>query len=501
MNAVIYARFSSDRQNESSIDAQVRACREYAISKNIIVLDTYVDEAISGTTANRTNYQRMLADAFDGRFDCILIHKYDRIARDLEEQVTLSKRLKQLNIKLIAVAQDYGEGKDADLSRGIQWVLGEYYSANLSEEVKKGHKETALKALHNGGVAPFGYDVIDQKYNINEAEAYYVRWMFRACLNGEKYKNIIDSMSAAGIVGKRGKPIKYPQIYEILHNEKYTGTYIYSLNEELNRSNRRTKPNAIRIENALPAIIDKDTFDQAQNIMASRTHSGHVKHRCSGIVYCSECGSKMHFYHTERKGHKYNTFKCSGKCGAHCVPADKIDSAVDKYIEMLFDSKNKEIVERAIINLSKYNSNRSKDFEKDKIQKIDKKEKELNELLNALMSGAFNDNYDYCNELISQKRKEIEELKNLKLDAIPDTRIKEWLQNIIESNYTPKAFIDRIEVNTTEVKIISTFSSVVGNNGCGGRINIFPQILYGSISCQDRAYRRSDLIQRRNPDA
>lgn len=480
MNAVIYARFSSDRQSEASIDAQVRACREYTVSKNITIVDTYVDEAVSGTTSNRTNYQRMLADAFDSRFDCILIHKYDRIARDLTEQVMLRNRLRQLNIKLIAVAQDYGEGKDADLSRGIQWVLGEYYSANLSEEVKKGHKETALKGLHNGGVAPFGYDIVDQKYNINETEAYYVRWMFHACIHGEKYNSIIDSLSAAGIVGKRGKPIKYPQIYEILHNEKYTGTYVYSLTEETNRADRRSKPNAIRIENAIPAIIDRDTFDQAQNIMSSRTHAGHAKHRCSGLVYCSECGSKMHFYHTERKGHEYNTFKCAGKCGAHCVSVEKVDKAVDDYIQMLFSEKNIADVENAIVRLSKYNKDRKKEFERDKIARLNQKEKELKEITDGLMSGAFKGNYEYCNELITKKRAEIEELKNIRVEEIADSKIRDWLKGVVESNYTPNIFIDRIEVNTTEVKIISTFSSVVGNLGCGGRIARFPSVMFGN---------------------
>lgn len=479
MTAVIYARFSSDRQSETSIDTQVRACVEYAAKKNITIIDTYSDEAVSGTTSNRAEYQRMLADAFDGRFDMILIHKYDRIARDLEEQVTLSKRLKQLNIKLIAVAQDYGEGKDADLSRGIQWVLGEYYSANLSEEVKKGHKENALKALHNGGLPPFGYDVIDKQYVVNETEAYYVRWMFESCVRRSKYQPIIDSLKAAGVTGKRGKPIQYPQIYEILRNEKYIGTYVYSINEEYKRGDRRAKPNAIRIEHAFPAIIDKATFDEAQNIMSTRTRAGRQKHRLSGLVYCSECGSKMHFYHTERKGYEYNTFKCAGKCGAHCVPVEKVDKAVDEYIKLLFSEKNIAEVENAIIGLSKYNKDREKAFERDKIAKISQKEKELKEVMDGLMSGAFVGNYDYCNELITKKRAEIEELKNIKLESIPDSKIRDWLKAIIESDYTPNIFIDRIEVNTTEVKIISTFSSVVGNNGCGGRIAIFPKVMFG----------------------
>ena len=188
----------------------------------------------------------------------------------------------------------------------------------------------------------------------------------------------------------------------------------------------------------------------------------------------------MHFYHTERKGHEYNTFKCAGKCGAHCVPVEKVDKAVDEYIKLLFSEKNIAEVENAIIGLSKYNKDREKAFERDKIAKISQKEKELKEVMDGLMSGAFVGNYDYCNELITKKRAEIEELKNIKLESIPDSKIRDWLKAIIESDYTPNIFIDRIEVNTTEVKIISTFSSVVGNNGCGGRIAIFPKVMFGN---------------------
>lgn len=339
MTAVIYARYSSDNQTEMSIEAQVRACTEYAAKKNITIVNIYKDEAMTGRNANRPQYQEMITAAFEGKFDIILCHKYDRIARDLEEQASLDKRLEKLGIKLIAVAQDYGEGKDAKLSKGIQWVLGEYYSANLSEEVKKGQRETALKGLHNGGVAPFGYNIIEQRYEINESEAYWVREMFSACINGTGYANIIDQMAAAGITGHRGKPIKYPQIYEILRNEKYTGTYIFSVDEEKDRNLRRTKPNAIRIKDCFPKIVTREIFEAANRALSQNRRGPSQKHRCSGIVYCGECGAKMHLSRTERKGHKYNNFVCSAKCGIGIVPMELVDNAVDAYLDSMFGEK------------------------------------------------------------------------------------------------------------------------------------------------------------------
>ena len=276
-NAVIYARYSSDKQDEASIDAQVRACREYAASKGYAVLEVYADEAVSGKgskTASRKAYQKLLRDVNKGRFDTILIHKYDRVARNLGEHVNLEKKLKDRAVELIAVAQDFGSSAEAKIMKTLMWSLSEYYLDNLSSETKKGHRETAMKAKHNGGYAPFGYDVVNQEYVVNELEAGYVRKIFDAAANREGFTAIIEELATAGITGKRGKPIKYTQIYEMLRNEKYTGTYIYTPQEEERREDRRSKPNAIRIENALPQIISKAQFMEVQRIMTERKQTG-----------------------------------------------------------------------------------------------------------------------------------------------------------------------------------------------------------------------------------
>ena len=325
MNAVIYARYSSDKQTEDSIEAQVRACQEYATKNNINIIGVYADEAVSGKTANRAQYQKMLRDCDKGTFDTILIHKYDRIARNLGEHVNLEVKLKDKRVTLVAVAQDFGTSKESKIMRALMWSLSEYYIDNLAAETRKGHRETALKGLHNGGYAPFGYDVVNQTYVINELEAAYVKRMFNAALNREGFTELIEEMNRAGIRGKRGKPIRYPQIYEILHNEKYTGVYVYTQEEEPDRGNRRAKVNAIRKENALPAIISKAQFMEVQQIMKQRKHSGRKSnYLCSGLVYC-ECGAKMHGMTSKRKGHEYRYFTCSEHCGAPVIRMEEVD--------------------------------------------------------------------------------------------------------------------------------------------------------------------------------
>lgn len=276
-NAVIYARYSSDKQTEDSIEAQVRACKDYAAAKGYNIVDIYADEAISGKgskTAARAKYQKMLRDCGKGMFDTILIHKYDRIARNLGEHVNLTTKLQERGIELIATAQDFGNSNEAKIMRSLMWSLSEYYIDNLSNETRKRLKETALKGLHTGGYPPFGYDVVDQQYVINEIEAVYVKRIFSAALNREGFKDIIQELAECGITGKRGNPIKYTQIYEMLRNEKYTGVFVYSTKVEKDRADRRSKPNAIRIENALPIIIDRAQFEEVQRIMSERKQTG-----------------------------------------------------------------------------------------------------------------------------------------------------------------------------------------------------------------------------------
>lgn len=311
----------------------------------------YADEAISGKeskTAVRAQYQKMLRDAHKGLFSVILIHKYDRVARSLAEHVNLEGRLRADNIELIAVAQDFGNTAEAKIMRALMWSMSEYYLDNLSAEVQKGHRETALKGLHNGGYAPFGYDVVNQQYVINELEAAYVRRIFTAAQEGTGFKPIIAELDAAGIAGKRGKPIRYTQIYEMLRNEKYTGVYLYTPQETAERAQRRQKPGAIRIEDAFPAIITKAQFEEVQAIMNSRKNAGRkADYMCSGLVYCS-CGAKMHVYKGTRSGHTYYRYVCSKHCGRPTVLMSDVDNAAIKYLHELLSEPNQTLITAAM---------------------------------------------------------------------------------------------------------------------------------------------------------
>lgn len=477
--AVIYARYSSDKQDELSIEAQVRACREYAAKNGFTIVKVYSDEAISGKgsmTSRRRQYQSMLKDSSKELFDTILVHKYDRIARNVGEHVNLEMRLSEHNISLIAVAQDFGSTKEAKIMKTMMWALSEYYIDNLSEEVRKGMKEIALQGLHTGGYPPFGYDVVDQQYVINEEEAYYVRQMFECALKGVGFTKLIKDMASKGITGKRGKPIKYSQIYEILRNRKYTGEYAYSLVEEKARAKRRSKPNAIKIENALPKIIDKALFEEVQKIMDERKQTGKKSnYLCSGLVYCGNCGAKMHGVTSERKGHKYRKFVCSKKCGIGTIDMEFVDESVKEYIRDLLSNKRQEEI---AIALKWYAINEKKKAEEHN-QQVKNKIKELQDKIDSYLDIVARK--DLPDEFIVDVSKKVTELKAeiKKLQEMPVQKdftipqINNWLNNLKNSTgerATVELLVERIDATKTAVRVTTTLSAVLGETGCGGRI-------------------------------
>lgn len=480
-NAVIYARYSSDKQDEASIAAQVRSCREYAAAKGYTVLEVYADEAVSGKgskTASRKAYQRMLRDVDRGTFDTILIHKYDRVARNLGEHVNLEKRLKDKRVELIAVAQDFGSSNEAKIMRTLMWSLSEYYLDNLSSEVRKGQRETALKGLHNGGYAPFGYDVADQQYVVNELEAGYVRKIFNAAANREGFTAIIQELAGAGITGKRGKPIKYTQIYEMLRNEKYTGTYTFTPKEEERREDRRSKPNAIRIENALPQIISRAQFMEVQRIMTERKQTGKkAGYLCSGLVYC-QCGAKMHGVRTTRKGHEYFRYYCPKKCGVHVVHMDEVDNAAVEYLHKLLSPENQDKIATALRKYQAGEQNRVEDFNRALQRRIREKQGEYDALMKNLSTGVLP--ADVVADIGEQMQTIKAEIAQLQQTTPPTDftveQIKAWLE-VLKASADEKAvhlLIERIDVvqgeTKTDFNMQSTLKSVLGEIGCGGRI-------------------------------
>ncbi|QEH69968.1 hypothetical protein EKH84_16840 [Cellulosilyticum sp. WCF-2] len=204
--AVIYARYSNDNQREESIDAQIRATKEYIEKKEWCLVDTYIDRAKSATSAKRPEFQRMIADSQQGKFDMVIVQKLDRFSRNRYDSIFYKQKLKDNHIKLVSVTEKLDNTPESLIFESLNEGFNEYYSANLSREVRKGMKETAMQCKHTGGTPPLGYDVDGQKYYImNVQESIIVKEIFNKYLEGYGYNYLLDYLKEKGYKTKSGK--------------------------------------------------------------------------------------------------------------------------------------------------------------------------------------------------------------------------------------------------------------------------------------------------------
>jgi DNA invertase Pin-like site-specific DNA recombinase len=166
--AVIYARYSSDNQSEQSIDGQLRVCNEYAKNNDIIILDTYIDRAMTGTNDNRPDFQRMIKDSSRKEWDYVLVYKFDRFSRNKLETAIHKNTLKTNGVKLLSATEYIPDSPEAIILESMLEGYAEYYSAELSQKVKRGLNESRIKGNYTGGHLLYGYRKENQKLVIDE---------------------------------------------------------------------------------------------------------------------------------------------------------------------------------------------------------------------------------------------------------------------------------------------------------------------------------------------
>lgn len=134
MKAVIYARFSSEKQNEARIEGQLRECMQYAEYNDIQVVGNYIDRAFSAKTDNRPEFQRMIKDSYRHTFDCIIVWKLDRFARNRYDSAHYKALLKKNGVKVISAKETIAEGSEGIL---LESVLEGFEQANGHNSLKK----------------------------------------------------------------------------------------------------------------------------------------------------------------------------------------------------------------------------------------------------------------------------------------------------------------------------------------------------------------------------
>ena len=304
--AALYARFSSDNQRSESIDAQVRAMNDYCKRNNIVIVNTYVDEAKSATTDRRPAFQQMIADSSLDIFDIVLVHKLDRFARNRYDSAIYKRELKKHNVQVFSVLENLDDSPESIMMESVLEGMNEYYSQNLARETMKGMRETAYQCKHTGGKPPLGYDIdpITRKLVVNECEAETVRIIYSLYSQGKGYSYILDVLQSEYRYTKNKTHFRKNSLYSILTNPKYQGIYVFnrssakSIHGTRNTHSLKDSEDIIAIEGGCPQIIDSETYEKVQKRLDSHKHTGgrlnaKTRYLLSGKVFCKDCGRSM----------------------------------------------------------------------------------------------------------------------------------------------------------------------------------------------------------------
>ncbi len=336
----IYARFSSDKQSERSVDDQVALCRAYCEHNQLSVVGVYDDRAISGaSTVNRLGWQKLMRDARGGKFDVVVAEALDRISRDQEDLAGIYKRLRFAGIEIRTVQ----DGRAEEIHVGVKGLLGALYLKDLAQKTKRGQAGVVRDGRHNGGRS-YGYRAIagqNGRLEILEDESAVVRRIFESYIGGKSPRDIAAALNKEGIPGPKKGPWNASTIAGsrkrangILQNALYVGRIIWNRQSfikdpETGRRVSRPNPKSEWMTADAPElrIVTDELFDNVQKRRAERAgsverhYASRPRRLLSGLLKCGCCGSGYVISGADKRG---PYLRCSrmvetGLCANRCT--------------------------------------------------------------------------------------------------------------------------------------------------------------------------------------
>lgn len=461
---MVYARFSSERQREESIDAQVREIKKFAKENDLEIVRIYSDHALSATTDDRPEFLKMISEVKALDVSYAIVHKLDRFSRSRYDSAIYKKKLKDAGVTLISVSERLDGSPESIMLESLIEGMAEYYSANLSREVGKGMRENAYNCKFNGGIRPYGFKIDEDKnFVIDDFEASAIKFIFTAYAGGATLKEICKKINEDGHRTVLGKEFTPSSLERTLSNEKYIGTYSTTIKGE-----------TIRIENGIPAIVKKLDFDRVQELRKCKGFRGSKRARNSYLLTglaVHDCGASLQgqtaLSHTGRTYMYYYCPKCEKR-----FRVDYVDSVMLKSTERLFkDEENKAKLVNSIYDYFQKGSNFG--VIKNLNKAIKDTENQINNLADAVAtSGA---NKTLLQKLIyteNLKRDLENKLKNEKLNYKPYDR--EYIEKIVLkygdlTSYGNKELKPLLRFLISEIKIAPNLLSITFNALKGSR--------------------------------
>ena len=472
--AYILARFSTDNQEVDSIDVQVQKCREWCAREHLPVLDVFADEATSGMKDTRPEYSRMMRQLAEGGADTVVIYDQSRMFRKLTAWFQFREQVACYGVRVVAVTQPIIGGDLRDpmtfLSEGSMALMNQMWVLQTRQKVIEKMRYMAEQGKHTGGKPPLGYDVKDERLVINEDEAETVREIFRQYAYGKSYREIIKWLNDSGKRTKRGGCFGTNSLHDLLKNEKYIGNIVYGRSERRpdgTRNSHSFSVRTMRIENAVQAIIDRETWERVQKKMEDnrRVQAGRPpkarEYPLKGKVFCRECKSAMTIVSSKKT---YYYYACSGKkrtgqCDNPQIGAGELENIVaDAMREILGNPGNIE----NIISIIREEKNEIINVATQRMQILLARRMEINRQLeagtNAILAGLHSHTLKTKMQELEEELAEIDrQMTTLKHSAdgtqIPEDRLRALLNAAGDDVNALLSLVMRVEVGKDRIVV------------------------------------------------
>lgn len=353
--AVIYARFSSSRQREESIEGQVKECKAFAEYEGYQIINVYADRAISGRTTERPEFQKMIDDSKQKLFQYCIVYTFDRFSRDSYDSAMYKHILKKNGVRVISAKERTDDSPAGVLMERVFEGFAEYYSLELAQKVKRGMALNATKGIWSSGNAPFGYMKDSEGHLIQNKEQ--AAALSKAFEMAAEYHPIIDIARYLNTLGFKPPNatkhnFNYQSVLRLLQNPIVVGKFVWK---------------DIVIEDYPGArIISNELFNMAQARLNSSKRKGVVnivksnKYTLSGKIFCGNCGRPMNGTSAAgRNKELHYYYKCSGtikgrhECNLPAITKYELEAEIHKKIvEVLHNKETIATIAREAIDIA-----------------------------------------------------------------------------------------------------------------------------------------------------
>ncbi|MBR5619933.1 MAG: recombinase family protein [Clostridia bacterium] len=370
----LYCRLSQEdeRSGESmSIQNQKEMLRHYAEENGFRNLAFYVDDGYTGTNFNRPGFQKLLADMENGKIGVCITKDLSRLGRDSTMVGYYQKYVfPELDVRYIAVNDHYDSANPNSVDNEMAMfknVFNEFFPLDTSRKIRAVQRmqaESGKTLTHN---VPYGYlkdPEIPDHWIVDEEAAAVVRHIFALCMEGRGPHQIAKLLTAEGILNpssyKRSKGIASNNVHTenpckwicatvvgILERREYIGCTVAFKTYTNSLWDRKSKPNPIENQIITPntheAIIDEETFNKVQQLRKKR-HRERKPGRSnlfSGLMYCHDCGSPLHYTSTITHEADQDFFECNAHhknkevCKTHIVRVGVLEDLVWQHMKLV----------------------------------------------------------------------------------------------------------------------------------------------------------------------